>query len=192
MPAHLFEASWPNGSSELRQRCEDGKGCEPRCGTRLREACQAGDLDTRREGCFFSFTCWRALPLCVVPEQYRSKNPWCRADRHGPYRNSCPGGPGGWLVRRLTPIISPVTAPRDGRPQCDQPDGRSCCRYRQTRVTELHCPDVRSLLQWYLLTQVWDVVFKTRCKYVPVSSTAASVPPTVLKKTSRTWPHDGG
>jgi hypothetical protein len=45
---------------------------------------------------------------------------------------------------------------------------------------------------WYLLTQVWDVVFKTRCKYVPVSSTAASVPPTVLKKTSRTWPHDGG
>jgi hypothetical protein len=44
----------------------------------------------------------------------------------------------------------------------------------------------------YLLTQVWDVFLKTRYKYVPVSSTAASVPPTVLKKTSRTWPHEGG
>ena len=38
----------------------------------------------------------------------------------------------------------------------------------------------------YLLTRVWDVVFKTRCKYVLVRSTATSMPPTVLKKTSHT------
>jgi hypothetical protein len=48
--------------------------------------------------------------------------------------------------------------------------------------------------QWesYLLTRVWDVFFKTGCKYVLVSSTAASVPPTVLKKTSHTRPYRGG
>jgi hypothetical protein len=44
----------------------------------------------------------------------------------------------------------------------------------------------------YLLTRVWDVFFKTRCNYVLVSSTAASVPPTVLKKTSHTRPYRGG
>jgi hypothetical protein len=44
----------------------------------------------------------------------------------------------------------------------------------------------------YLLTRVWDLIFKTRCKYVLVSSTAASMPPTVLKKTSHTRPYRGG